>query len=88
MQTMEATDAPPADRNLGRLARRAAAGVARTGCSFSNGSGHPWVNTCKLNLRPDSSALQQRQWISFCDVARFRETVRGERTGEIRIMAY
>jgi D-aminopeptidase len=34
-----ATDAPLSDRNLTRLARRAAAGVARTGSSFSNGSG-------------------------------------------------
>ncbi len=34
-----ATDAPLSDRNLARLARRAIAGVARTGSSFSNGSG-------------------------------------------------
>lgn len=34
-----ATDAPLSDRNLTRLARRAFAGVARTGASFSNGSG-------------------------------------------------
>lgn len=34
-----ATDAPLAHRNLERLARRALAGVARTGSSFSNGSG-------------------------------------------------
>jgi len=34
-----ATDAPLSDRNLGRLARRAVAGIARTGSSFSNGSG-------------------------------------------------
>jgi D-aminopeptidase len=34
-----ATDAPLSDRNLARLARRAAAGIARTGSSFSNGSG-------------------------------------------------
>jgi D-aminopeptidase len=34
-----ATDAPLADRNLARLARRAVAGIARTGSSFSNGSG-------------------------------------------------
>jgi D-aminopeptidase len=34
-----ATDAPLSDRNLSRLARRAAAGIARTGSSFSNGSG-------------------------------------------------
>ena len=34
-----ATDAPLSDRNLGRLARRAFAGAARTGSAFSNGSG-------------------------------------------------
>ena len=34
-----ATDAPLSDRNLARLARRAVAGVARTGASFTNGSG-------------------------------------------------
>ena len=34
-----ATDAPLSDRNLARLARRAFAGLARTGASFSNGSG-------------------------------------------------
>jgi len=34
-----ATDAPLSDRNLGRLARRGLAGLARTGASMSNGSG-------------------------------------------------
>lgn len=34
-----ATDAPLSDRNLERLAARAMMGVARTGSSFSNGSG-------------------------------------------------
>jgi D-aminopeptidase len=34
-----ATDAPLSDRNLTRLARRALAGLARTGASMSNGSG-------------------------------------------------
>lgn len=34
-----ATDAPLSDRNLTRLARRAFAGVARTGAAFTNGSG-------------------------------------------------
>jgi D-aminopeptidase len=34
-----ATDAPLADRNLTRLARRALAGLARTGASFADGSG-------------------------------------------------
>jgi len=33
------TDAPLSDRNLTRLARRALAGLARTGASMSNGSG-------------------------------------------------
>lgn len=34
-----ATDAPLSDRNLERMARRTMAGLARTGASFSNGSG-------------------------------------------------
>ncbi|WP_376098525.1 P1 family peptidase [Roseomonas sp. CCTCC AB2023176] len=34
-----ATDAPLSDRNLHRLARRAMAGIARTGAAFSDGSG-------------------------------------------------
>ena len=34
-----ATDAPLSDRNLTRLARRGLFGMARTGASFSNGSG-------------------------------------------------
>lgn len=34
-----ATDAPVSDRNLKRIAERAFAGIARTGSSFSNGSG-------------------------------------------------
>lgn len=34
-----ATDAPLTSRNLKRLARRALAGLARTGSSMSNGSG-------------------------------------------------
>jgi D-aminopeptidase len=38
-----ATDAPLSDRNLTRLARRAAGGVARTGSSFSNGSGDYFI---------------------------------------------
>ena len=34
-----ATDAPLSDRNLERLAKRAIAGLARTGASMTNGSG-------------------------------------------------
>ena len=39
IMVVAATDAPLFDRNLARLARRAVAGIARTGSSFSNGSG-------------------------------------------------
>jgi D-aminopeptidase len=39
IMVVAATDAPLSDRNLARLARRAVAGIARTGSSFSNGSG-------------------------------------------------
>src|SRR5215469_9831163 len=39
IMVVAATDAPLSDRNLSRLARRAVAGIARTGSSFSNGSG-------------------------------------------------
>ena len=38
-----ATDAPLSDRNLKRLARRALAGLARTGASMSNGSGDYFI---------------------------------------------
>jgi D-aminopeptidase len=34
-----ATDAPLSDRQLGRIARRAASGLARTGSTVSSGSG-------------------------------------------------
>jgi D-aminopeptidase len=39
MMIVLATDAPLSDRNLGRLARRAFLGIARTGSSMANGSG-------------------------------------------------
>jgi D-aminopeptidase len=50
-----ATDAPLSARNLGRLARRAIAGMTRTGASFSNGSGDYVIafSTAKeLRIRP------------------------------------
>lgn len=48
-----ATDAPLSDRNLTRLAGRAMAGLARTGASFSNGSGDYAIafSTCPDTLR-------------------------------------
>jgi D-aminopeptidase len=52
-----ATDAPLCHRNLGRLAKRALAGMARTGASFSNGSGDYVIafSTAKeLRIRPGS----------------------------------
>lgn len=57
-----ATDAPLSDRNLRRVAERAFAGIARTGSSFSNGSGdyaiafstHPAVR--RTATRRDSTA--------------------------------
>ncbi|MFQ5347561.1 MAG: P1 family peptidase, partial [Rhodothalassiaceae bacterium] len=39
IMTVLATDAPLSDRNLRRLAKRAIAGLARTGASMTNGSG-------------------------------------------------
>ncbi|WP_421995496.1 P1 family peptidase [Roseococcus sp.] len=39
MMIVLTTDAPLSDRNLGRLARRAFLGIARTGSSMANGSG-------------------------------------------------
>ncbi len=50
-----ATDAPLCHRNLERLAKRALAGMARTGASFSNGSGDYVIafSTAKeLRVRP------------------------------------
>jgi D-aminopeptidase len=50
-----ATDAPLSARNLGRLARRAIVGMARTGASFSNGSGDyviAFSTAEKLRIRP------------------------------------
>ncbi|MGG5808082.1 P1 family peptidase [Falsiroseomonas sp. CW058] len=58
-----ATDAPLSDRNLARLARRAMAGIARTGAAFSDGSGdyalafstHPGVRRAAAWRRGDSA---------------------------------
>jgi D-aminopeptidase len=68
-----ATDAPLADRNLTRLAHRAAAGVARTGSSFSNGSGDYFIafSTAAGGIRtPDRrAAVSQYQEISNDNVS-------------------
>jgi len=51
-----ATDAPLTSRNLKRLARRALAGLARTGSSMSNGSGDYVIAFSTVPAASDSSA--------------------------------
>jgi D-aminopeptidase len=51
-----ATDAPLAPRNIKRLARRALAGVARTGSSMSNGSGDYVIAFSTVPAASDSLA--------------------------------
>jgi D-aminopeptidase len=54
-----ATDAPLRYRNMERLARRALAGLARTGSSMSNGSGDYVIafSTVKVSDLPDHAPL-------------------------------
>lgn len=62
-----ATDAPLSDRNLRRVAERAFAGIARTGSSFSNGSGdyaiafstHPAVRRTAARRDAVPAAVQE-----------------------------
>jgi D-aminopeptidase len=57
-----ATDAPVSSRNLQRMAKRAALGLARTGSYMSNGSGDFIIAFSTKNLIPaDTSALLQIQ---------------------------
>jgi D-aminopeptidase len=51
-----ATDAPLAPRNIKRLARRALAGLARTGSSMSNGSGDYVIAFSTVPAASDSLA--------------------------------
>lgn len=53
-----ATDAPLSDRNLERLARRAFAGLARTGASITNGSGDYAI---AFSTHPDVRRTPQRR---------------------------
>lgn len=54
-----ATDAPLCPRNLGRLARRALFGLARTGSVMSNGSGDYVVAFSTTHRIPDSSEREE-----------------------------
>lgn len=58
-----ATDAPLGDRNLQRLAKRATAGLARTGASMSNGSGDYVIafSTAKAVRRSNGMQLRATQ---------------------------
>lgn len=53
-----ATDAPLSDRNLERLARRAFAGLARTGASMTNGSGDYAI---AFSTHPDVRRTSERR---------------------------
>jgi D-aminopeptidase len=53
-----ATDAPLSDRNLTRLARRALAGLARTGAAMSDGSGDYVI---AFSTHPDLRRTTQRR---------------------------
>ncbi|MCW8926047.1 MAG: P1 family peptidase [Xanthomonadales bacterium] len=57
-----ATDAPLSERNLQRLARRAIAGLARTGASMTNGSGDYVIafSTASSVRRHDGETLQRK----------------------------
>ena len=55
-----ATDAPLTSRNLKRLARRALAGLARTGSSMTNGSGDYVIAFSTVPLDSDMSATKLR----------------------------
>jgi D-aminopeptidase len=59
-----ATDAPLSDRSLERIARRAVAGIARTGSSFSNGSGDYVIafSTAADGLRTGSKRARVAQY--------------------------
>ena len=58
-----ATDAPLTDRQLGRIARRPALGLARTGSTVSSGSGDfviAFSTAQTVSQKPSSAALQVR----------------------------
>jgi D-aminopeptidase len=78
-----ATDAPISERNLKRLAARAMMGLARTGSSFSNGSGDfaiafstsPQVRRLPTNPGSGATALRQTSELANDDVSPLFEAV-------------
>jgi D-aminopeptidase len=78
-----ATDAPISERNLRRLAARAMMGLARTGSSFSNGSGDfaiafstaPQVRRSLANPRSGTASLRQSAELGNDDVSPLFEAV-------------
>jgi D-aminopeptidase len=78
-----ATDAPISERNLKRLAARAMMGLARTGSSFSNGSGDfaiafstsPQVRRSLANTSPNAASLRQSAELQNDDASPLFEAV-------------
>jgi len=78
-----ATDAPISERNLKRLAARAMMGLARTGSSFSNGSGDfaiafstsPQVRRSLANTSPNAASLRQSTELQNDDASPLFEAV-------------
>ncbi|MHB9144915.1 MAG: DmpA family aminopeptidase [Symbiobacteriia bacterium] len=66
-----ATDAPLDHRQLGRLARRAAIGLARTGSRAANGSGDFVLAFSTSRRTPQASDRPVRQVLQFVDDDRF-----------------
>jgi D-aminopeptidase len=71
IMVIAATDAPLSDRNLARLARRAGAGIARTGSSFSNGSGDYIIafSTAREGLRTAEKRAGVGQFVELSNDA-------------------
>ncbi len=76
-----ATDAPISDRNLRRVAERSMMGVARTGSSFSNGSGDFAIAFStsdavrRVGARRDTSTVTRRKELSNDDMSPLFEAV-------------
>ena len=87
-----ATDAPLSDRNLTRLARRAMAGLARTGAAMSNGSGDYAIafSTSELVRRtPErrSKLAQPDRVAERRALAALPGCHRGDRRGDLQLAA-
>lgn len=62
-----ATDAPLSERQLGRVARRAGVGLARTGSYMGNGSGDVAIAFTTANRVPHVSPVAVQTYATICD---------------------